>query len=101
VTDRELLDLIARARDEEWEELNLSYKRISVIPESIEQLIGLQTLDIYNNKITVIPNSIGQLTNLRIIDLRNNEIEVIPNSIRELEKTTELKVFFTDNSIDI
>jgi len=74
VTERELLDLIARARDEEWKELNLSYKRISVIPDSI-----------------------GQLSNLRILDLRNNKIEVIPESIIKVEKITQLKIFFTDN----
>lgn len=74
MTERELLDLIARARDEEWKELNLSYKRISVIPDSI-----------------------GQLSNLRILDLRNNKIEVIPESIIKVEKITQLKIFFTDN----
>ena len=74
MTERELLDLIARARDEEWKELNLSYTRISVIPDSI-----------------------GQLSNLRILDLRNNKIEVIPESIIKVEKITQLKIFFTDN----
>jgi Leucine-rich repeat (LRR) protein len=74
VTERELLDLIARARDEEWKELNLSYKRISVIPDSI-----------------------GQLSNLRILYLRNNKIEVIPESLIKVEKITQLKIFFTDN----
>ena len=74
MTERELLDLIARARDEEWKELNLSYKRISVIPDSI-----------------------GQLSNLRILYLRNNKIEVIPESLIKVEKITQLKIFFTDN----
>jgi Leucine-rich repeat (LRR) protein len=68
VTERELLDLIARARDEEWEELDLAGLDLDVLPLEIGSLVKLQNLNLCENEIIVIPESIGQLVNLQRID---------------------------------
>jgi hypothetical protein len=44
VTERELLDLIARARDEEWEELDLAGLDLEVLPPEIGSLVKLKRL---------------------------------------------------------
>jgi hypothetical protein len=44
VTERELLDLIARARDEEWEELDLEGLDLEVLPLEICSLVKLKRL---------------------------------------------------------
>jgi internalin A len=44
VTERELLDLIARARDEEWEELDLARLDLEVLPPEIGSLVKLKRL---------------------------------------------------------
>ena len=44
MTEQELLDLIARARDEEWEELNLDQLNLAVLPPEIGSLVKLKRL---------------------------------------------------------
>jgi Leucine-rich repeat (LRR) protein len=99
VTERELLDLIARARDEEWEELDLAGLDLEVIPDLIGQLIRLESLYLGNNQIVAIPKSIGQLKKLYSLYLHNNKIAIISESLRQLTRHTKLTL--DDNPINI
>jgi Leucine-rich repeat (LRR) protein len=94
VTERELLDLIARARDEEWEELNLSYKRISVIPDSIGQLTNIRTLDFSGNDIEVISESMANLINLQVLDFSYNYIKTIPSFLKKIINLSSITPLF-------
>ncbi|WP_366944811.1 leucine-rich repeat domain-containing protein [Chamaesiphon sp. GL140_3_metabinner_50] len=96
MTDRELLDLIARARDEEWKELNLSYRQISVIPDSVGQLSNLRRLDLSGNDIEVISESIANLTNLQVLDFSYNHIKTIPSFI---EKNINISDFYLNDNL--
>ena len=86
----DLQALIDRAHAEGWQELNLSYKVLMEIPDSIAQLSNLTSLDLRSNLITEIPDSIAQLSNLTSLDLSNNEITKIPDSIAQLSNLTWL-----------
>jgi Leucine-rich repeat (LRR) protein len=57
VTEQELIDLIARARDEEWEELDLEGLDLEVLPLEICSLVQLKRLVLSNNQIEVIPQA--------------------------------------------
>jgi Leucine-rich repeat (LRR) protein len=61
--------------------LNLSYNRISVIPDAIATLTNLQILHLSSNRISVIPDAIATLTSLQKLYLNNNQISVIPDAI--------------------
>jgi internalin A len=58
VTEQELLDLIAQAREEEWEELDLAGLGLEVLPPEIGSLVKLKRL---------VLDKIERLTNLIII----------------------------------
>ena len=80
----ELEELIEQAAREEWEELDLSEKRIEILPDSITTLTNLKSLDLRSNSLSAIPDSITRLTNLQSLDLRNNSLSAIPDSITTL-----------------
>jgi internalin A len=110
---KSLLDLIAQAAEEQWEELNLSHmnlwelppeignltnltslhiseNHLNVLPESIGNLTNLTSLDLSFHQINVLPESIGNLTNLISLDLRNNKLNVLPESIGNLTNLISL-----------
>ena len=83
MTERELLDLIARARDEEWEELNLTGLEIEVLPPEIGSLVKLKRLILgkfdrelcnLGNKLTDLPAEIDLLENLEILLAHDNQL---------------------------
>jgi internalin A len=82
--ETELKELIAKAKAEQWTELDLSGKQITEIPAAIGQLKSLQSLRLSHNQITEIPAIIGQLTSLQYLDLDENEIAEIPVVIGQL-----------------
>jgi Leucine-rich repeat (LRR) protein len=76
--------------------LNLSYNRISVIPDTLGALVALtslQKLYLYNNQISVIPDAIATLTSLQILYLSDNQISVIPDAIAALTSLQELYLY--------
>ena len=80
MTERELLDLIARARDEDWEELDLAGLDLEVLPPEIGSLVKLKRLILgkfdrekfraIGNKLTYLPKEVGNLKNLTIVKIR-------------------------------
>ena len=50
-------------------ELDLSFKNLTELPESIGQLTQLRVLYLFGNQLTRLPESIGQLTQLQVLRL--------------------------------
>lgn len=96
-------------------ELNLSYTKLSQLPDRVKYLSQIETLDISNNTltslpdfigdlqnlqklivnnnwITSLPESLGRLKNLRILNLENNQIKSLPNSLGNLKLLESLNV---------
>ena len=74
----ELEELIEQAAREEWEELDLSEKRIEILPDSITTLTNLQILNLSANSLSAIPNSITRLQKLTRLNLYGNPITEPP-----------------------
>ncbi|GLT35956.1 hypothetical protein SLA2020_103640 [Shorea laevis] len=70
------------------------------IPDSIEQLSKLESIDLSDNQLNgSIPNSFGQLSKLKSMDLSYNQLSGrIPNSIGKLSNLETLLV--DDNSLE-
>src|ERR671926_152152 len=54
------------------------------LKESIDQLAGLQTLNLWNNKLTSLPREFGQLAGLQTLGLHNNNLTSLPREFGEL-----------------
>ncbi|MBW4617999.1 MAG: leucine-rich repeat domain-containing protein [Cyanosarcina radialis HA8281-LM2] len=87
----ELEELIATAKRERVSKLYLSNKKISVLPDSIGDLVNLTVLDLEGNKLTTLPESIGDLVNLKVLNLYRNRFVTLPESIGNLTDLTELR----------
>jgi internalin A len=75
--------------------INLSYKRLSELSESIGNLQHLQVLDLNENNLSSLPESIGNLQNLKELYLFNNNLSSLPESIGNLQN---LEVLSLDNN---
>jgi tetratricopeptide (TPR) repeat protein len=64
--------------------LNLSDKKLRLLPPSIRGLTELQSLDLSANRLRSLPPEIGQLTNLQTLDLSTNDLASIPAEIGHL-----------------
>ena len=65
--------------------LNIDGKGLSRLPESIDKLKFLQTLDLRNNKLSELPESMGNLEFLEELILHDNALKSIPESIGNLK----------------
>jgi hypothetical protein len=72
------------------ERINLSWNRIRAIPQNLESLRCLRSLDLTGNKIEIIPSSLGCLTILKRLELSDNKIRFIAPEIGELKTLTFL-----------
>ena len=61
---------IRQAAETDAEALDLSNLGLMELPESLGQLIALQTLDLSGNQLSALPESLGQLTALQKLDLK-------------------------------
>ncbi|MDP6348139.1 MAG: leucine-rich repeat domain-containing protein, partial [Dehalococcoidia bacterium] len=69
-----LAAIIAKAGDEGWTDLDLSYKRLRSLPPEIGNLTALTTLNLHGNKLTKLPSEIGNLTSLTRLYLSDNQV---------------------------
>ena len=91
----DVLNLITCARNEGWQDLDLSGRGLTEIPEALTNLTELRNLQLCNNLIKIIPESISNLKNLERLDLGNNQIEEIPDSFIQLKT---LKLLYLHNN---
>nr|XP_006813579.1 PREDICTED: leucine-rich repeat and death domain-containing protein 1-like [Saccoglossus kowalevskii] len=76
----------------ELQKLDLSFNKISKIPESLYALEQLTELNMRSNALTSVPDEIGKLKSMKTLNLSSNKIEKIPASLCALEKLTELNM---------
>ena len=85
--------------------LNLSYTKITCLPDSIGNLYNLQTLILsYCYSLTKLPNSIGNLINLRCLDVSGcNRVEEMPSQVGKLKDLQILSNFMVgkNNGLNI
>jgi hypothetical protein len=79
-----------RSEEKKVVELNLNFKDLKTLPESIGQLDSLVTLFLQNNQLINIPESIGNLTALQHLALTENKLKILPESIGNLRVLKEL-----------
>ncbi|MCP4700859.1 MAG: GTPase [Gammaproteobacteria bacterium] len=90
MTTRNLLERIAQAAEEKWEELNLSNLGLRELPKEIAQLQNLTQLNLINNKLSALPPEIAQLQNLTQLYLSHNSLSALPPEITQLQNLTQL-----------
>ena len=60
--------------------LDLSFRRLQSLPETLGELALLTELDLRGNELKRLPDSIGDLALLRRLDLKWNQLETLPDS---------------------
>ena len=75
--------------------LELRYAHVRALPESIGTLTSLQSLKLNSTWISVLPESIVNLTSLQILDLSSTQIRALPESIVNLTSLQSLDLSFT------
>jgi internalin A len=100
VSQTEVLELIARAKAENWKKLDLAGMELMELPAAIGELVGLEELilgkfdpeerKIKGNRLTVLPAEIGQLQNLTQLSLSSNQLKELPSEIGQLQNLTQL-----------
>jgi Leucine-rich repeat (LRR) protein len=71
-------------------ELDISHNRLNALPDFIENMKKLRTLNLHSTWIRELPEWVGNLKNLVDLDISNNDIVVNPkNVIKKLHKLKE------------
>lgn len=74
--------------------LNLSSNQLEAIPDSIGGLENLEELNLASNVLDSLPDSIGLLLNLKILNVSGNKLVALPDSICHCRSLVELDVSF-------
>ncbi len=77
--------------------LNLSYNKLTVLPQEICCLKSLEVLNLEGNQLTTLPPEIAQLSHLRKITLWDNELKSLP--IQAILQCTQLEEFAIENTL--
>jgi len=96
-TQKQIKELIAKAKRHKWTELDLRGKGLTVLPRSIGNLTHLKTLHLGNNQLIGLPKSVANLTNLSKLFLDHNRLSRLPDSVAKLTSLTLL--FLNDNQL--
>ncbi|MCJ7651770.1 MAG: leucine-rich repeat domain-containing protein, partial [Candidatus Lokiarchaeota archaeon] len=72
------------------EYLDLSYNRLTSLPEYICDFKSLKSLYLSANQLTHLPDCIHNLKSLEFIDLRDNKLTLLPESIGKLKNLDSL-----------
>ncbi len=95
ISEKELLQIIEKAKAEKQIDLNLSNKGITKLPPEIGNLTNLELLYLSNNQLTTLPTEICNLTNLEFFELSNNKLTTL---LTEICKLTNLKYLYLSNN---
>jgi hypothetical protein len=80
------------ARRAEATELDLSYLKLTELPESLGNLVQLRSLDLTFNRLTALSESLGNLVQLRSLDLSFNRLTALPESLGNLAQLQSLNL---------
>ena len=61
--------------------LDVSYRRLQIVPKELGQMDSLQILYLDNNQLQTIPKELGQLASLQELYFYNNQLQFIPKRI--------------------
>ncbi|MGK7958886.1 MAG: COR domain-containing protein [Crocosphaera sp.] len=81
---QEILALLEQAGNKNWEEVDLSNKGLSSIPDLLWDLTNIKFLNLSNNRIKNIPEKISNLYNLKWIIIDNNCLANMPFCIFDM-----------------
>jgi Leucine-rich repeat (LRR) protein len=84
------VEILNKKYDINLKELNLSFKKLSSLPDSIGNFINLRELNLTWNQLSSLPDSISNLINLQILYLSCNHFSSLPDSIGNLIHLQEL-----------
>ncbi len=84
--------LIREAQRDNVTVLDLSFKRLTLLPSKISELKSLTQLSICDNQLTSLPSGISELKNLTQLDISRNQLTLLPPEIIELKNLTLLYI---------
>ncbi len=85
---------IEMTRREKDKELNLNGIGLIELPESISQLIWLESLNIFGNKLTALPEQLSSLTKLLSLDVGGNRLMTLPEWLEQFQKLKYLNLSY-------
>ena len=97
IFDDEIFNKITQIENRRVVSLDLSEKKLTVIPEEIGQLQELIELQIKKNDIDTLPESICSLKNLETLILSGNKLQILPENFGKLTGLKKLEI--TNNYI--
>ncbi len=107
MTNEELLALIDKAAEEQWDTLDLSGNELTELPSEIGKLTKLKTLilgkwdkkkvKLIGNNLTSLPPKIVQLSSLQTLSLKYNKLSNLPLEIGQLSSLKTLDL--SDNQL--
>ncbi|MEH1829656.1 MAG: COR domain-containing protein, partial [Nostoc sp.] len=77
--------------------LNLRNNQITTLPEAFAHLPQLTYLDLSRNQLTTLPETIDRLQQLTYLDLSRNQLTTLPETIDRLQQLTSL--YLSDNQL--
>ncbi|KAL0743931.1 hypothetical protein Bca4012_085444 [Brassica carinata] len=90
--NEEVVGILQHALDSPVERVDLSGRKLRLLPEAFGRIQGLLVLDLSNNQLQAIPDSIAGLHNLVELNVSGNLLETLPDSIGLLSKLKILNV---------
>jgi internalin A len=94
--EKEVLEVIAKARNEETTQLHLSAMGLTSLPHDIALLTHLESLDLSHNHLRSVPPEMALLIDLRELWLYDNRLLSIPEELTEL---TNLQVLSLSSNL--
>lgn len=90
--NEEVVGILQEASGTGLDRVDLSGRRLRLLPEAFGRIRGLLVLDISSNQLQAIPDSIAGLENLEELNASSNLLEALPDSIGLLQKLKILNV---------
>ncbi|KAJ0263796.1 Plant intracellular Ras-group-related LRR protein 9 [Hirschfeldia incana] len=90
--NEEVVGILKHALENTVERVDLSGRKLRLLPEAFGRIQGLLVLDLSNNQLQAIPDSIAGLHDLVELNVSGNLLETLPDSIGLLSKLKILNV---------
>ncbi|XP_078396852.1 uncharacterized protein lrrc69 isoform X3 [Cetorhinus maximus] len=90
--------LVLRALRGNARQLDLSGKKLTLVPKAVGRLLELNRLQLKNNQLSHLPAELQALDNLTELNLGNNSFEELPEVLKHLRQLKKLHLF--DNKLE-